>query len=141
VVDELSIQAKDKGLELKSEIRMTNDEIKVKADPERVRQILINLVGNAIKYTETGSVTVSTEQEEKMVAVHVKDSGIGMDQEAQKRLFEKFYRVKTEKTRQITGTGLGLWIVKQLVEKQGGRIWIESEEGKGSTFHFSLPRI
>ena len=136
VVKELQIQAKDKQLILdykKQEIPQ------VKADLERTRQVLINLIGNAIKYTEQGVVTVSTEKKEKEVVVHVQDTGIGMSVEVQKKLFGKFYRVKTEKTRQITGTGLGLWITKQLVEKQGGKIWVESAEGKGSTFSFSLP--
>ena len=139
VVGELSIQAKDKNLELKYNKDNKVAAPQIKADPERVRQVLINLIGNAIKYTEKGSVAVSMEQEEKMVAVHVKDSGIGMDQEAQKRLFKKFYRAKNEKTRQITGTGLGLWITKKLVEMMGGKISVQSEEGKGSTFSFSLP--
>lgn len=136
VVGELQIQAKDKKLELKYD---KTDIPQVKADLERTRQILINLIGNAIKYTLEGSVTVTAEKQDKMVAVNIKDTGLGMNKEAQKRLFEKFYRVKSEKTRQITGTGLGLWITKQLVEKQGGKISVQSEEGKGSTFHFSLP--
>jgi len=136
VVKELQIQAKEKNLELRFE---KHEMEKVKADPERTRQILINLIGNAIKYTEHGSVTVTLGKNEHEVIVAVEDTGIGISREAQKNLFEKFYRVKTEKTRQITGTGLGLWITKQLVEKQGGKIWVESQEGKGSTFSFSLP--
>ena len=148
VIKELSIQAKDKKLEL----RYQKTEIpQVKADPDRTRQILINLIGNAIKYTPArnasqsdaggpaGKVEISCEKKEKEIVTHVKDSGIGMSKEAQKSLFQKFYRIKNEKTRQITGTGLGLWICKQLVEMQGGKIWVESVEGKGSTFTFSLP--
>jgi len=136
--DEMQIQAKDKGLNLKSQI--SNLKIMVKGDPERVRQVLINLIGNAIKYTPTGSVTVTTEKKDKEIITSVKDTGLGMNEEQQRRLFEKFYRVKNDQTRAITGTGLGLWITKQLVEKQGGKIWLESQEGKGSTFSFSLPR-
>lgn len=136
VVKELQIQAKEKNLELRFE---KHEMEQVKADTERTRQILINLIGNAIKYTPTGSVTVTLGKNEHQVIVAVEDTGMGISPEGQKNLFEKFYRVKTEKTRVITGTGLGLWIVKQLVEKQGGKIWFESQEGKGSTFHFSLP--
>lgn len=138
VIKELQIQAKEKNLELRFE---KHEMEKVKADPERTRQILINLVGNAIKYTEHGSVTVALGKNEHEVIVAVEDTGMGISREGQKNLFEKFYRVKTDKTRQITGTGLGLWITKQLVEKQGGKIWVESAEGKGSTFHFSLPIV
>jgi len=137
VVKELQIQAKEKNLELRFE---KHEMEQVKADPERTRQILINLIGNAIKYTVHGSVTVHLGKNEHQVIVAVEDTGMGISKEDRQKLFEKFYRVKNEKTRQITGTGLGLWITKQLVEKQGGKIWVESAEGKGSTFHFSLPR-
>lgn len=138
VVNELQIQAKDKKLELQYE----KAEIpQVKADLERTRQVLINLIGNAIKYTEQGSVRVTCGKQDKYVTVQVKDTGLGMNIEGQKKLFEKFYRIKSEKTRQITGTGLGLWITKQLIEKMGGKIWVESEEGKGSTLSFSLPIV
>jgi len=138
VIGELSIQAKDKKLELKYPKAIVPQ---VKADPDRVRQILINLIGNAIKYTPNGSVEASATKVGNDVVTAVKDTGLGMDKEAQKRLFEKFYRVKNEQTRQITGTGLGLWITKKLVEMMGGEITIQSEEGKGSTFTFSLPAI
>jgi len=136
VVKEMSIQAKEKKLEL---IFGKEDAIFVKADPDRVRQILVNLIGNAIKYTLAGKVEVSLEEKGHFVFIHVKDTGLGMSKDAQKNLFQKFYRVKTEKTRQITGTGLGLWICKQIVEMMGGRIWVESQENKGSVFSFSLP--
>lgn len=139
VVKELQIQAKGKNLELRFASHPEHEMEQVKADPERTRQILINLIGNAVKYTPEGSVTVNIGKSDKEVIVAVEDTGLGMSKEAQKQLFEKFYRVKNEKTRQITGTGLGLWITKSLVEKQGGKIWVDSVEGKGSTFHFSLP--
>jgi len=176
VIKEISIQAKQKNLELvmlnaseassanadisnksrDSSASPQNDKIMVKADPDRTRQVLINLIGNAIKYTEKGSVTVSIGNSSRVtsnnnnysssgneksgqVITHVQDTGLGMSKEGQEKLFSKFYRVKTEKTRSITGTGLGLWITKQIVELMGGKIWVESVEGKGSTFSFSLP--
>jgi signal transduction histidine kinase len=113
---------------------------KVLADENRVKEIMVNLVGNAIKYTVgAGTVTISHEVWDNALITHIKDTGIGMSKEEQKKLFEKFYRIQNEKTRDVTGTGLGLFIVKQIVEKMNGKIWCESEEGKGSTFSFSLP--
>ena len=84
-------------------------------------------------------ITVEHEIKEKMLITHIKDTGLGISKENQKKLFQKFYRIKTEETKEIKGTGLGLWIIKQLLEKMNGEIWSVSEEGKGSTFSFSLP--
>jgi signal transduction histidine kinase len=110
------------------------------ADSDRLKEVLVNLVGNAIKYTlGSGTVAVSHEISDHSLVTHIQDTGVGISPEAQKKLFEKFYRVQTEKTQGITGTGLGLFIVKQIVEKMEGKIWVESKEGKGSVFSFSLP--
>ena len=114
----------------------------VSGNSDRIKEVLVNLVNNAIKYTQNGGqVQVLLEEKGGEVVARVQDNGFGMSAEAQKKLFEKFYRVKTDKTQNIQGTGLGLFIVKQLVEKMNGRIWVESEEGKGSTFSFSLPIV
>jgi len=113
----------------------------VLADPDKLKEVLSNLVSNAIKYTPDGGiVTVTHEIEDTTVVTHVKDTGIGMSMEAQKKLFQKFYRIKTAYTEEVSGTGLGLWIIKQLIEKMNGTIRVVSEEGKGSTFSFSLPQ-
>jgi PAS domain S-box-containing protein len=112
---------------------------KVNGNEQKIKEVVTNFVDNALKYTpEGGHVDVWHDRDGEMIATHVKDNGFGMDAESQKHLFQKFYRVKTDQTKGITGTGLGLFICRQIVEKCGGKIWAESEEGKGSTFSFSL---
>lgn len=112
----------------------------VLADPERVKELMVNLVSNAIKYTlGSETVTISHEIKDNKLITKIKDSGMGISFENQKKLFEKYFRVEDDKTKNIQGTGLGLFIVKQIIEKMNGTIWVESEEGKGSTFSFALP--
>ena len=111
-------------------------------DPTRLRQLVVNLVGNAIKFTEEGNVVVDTELEsvsgdEVRMHISVKDSGIGIPPEKQHVIFESFAQADGSTTRRFGGTGLGLTISRQLVELMGGRLWVESEVGKGSTFHFT----
>jgi len=115
----------------------------IRANPNRLREIVVNLVDNAIKYTKRGYVKVKTEVDKvrKKYSLIVEDTGIGMSGEAQKRLFEKFYRIQTKETADIPGTGLGLWIVKSITEKMGGKIFVESIEGKGSKFTVVFPLI
>ncbi|MFH0890440.1 MAG: sensor histidine kinase [Candidatus Liptonbacteria bacterium] len=133
-----------KPLALEKQITVTYKEStslpRVLADTLRLKEVMINLVGNAIKYTPAGGrIEVFHEVKNKELITSIKDNGYGISKEAQQKLFEKFYRVQTDKTRDITGTGLGLFIVKQIMDKMNGRIWVESEEGQGSTFNFSLP--
>ncbi len=110
------------------------------ADRRWLEHVLFNLVGNAIKFTpEEGKVWVSAKRETSEVILQVIDSGIGISKEAQKNLFTKFYQVDGSSTREAGGTGLGLYISRRIVEAHGGRIWVESELGKGSVFSFSLP--
>lgn len=112
-------------------------------DPVRVRQVLLNLVGNAIKFTEHGRVGITAElaqrdQDGVTVRLAVSDTGIGIPPENQARIFDAFTQADASHTRTYGGTGLGLAIVRKLVELMGGRIWLESEAGRGSTFHFTL---
>ena len=112
----------------------------VAADKDRVRQILINLIENAIKYSpDGGTVELGVEAIDGTVLFRVVDEGMGIPADEQPRVFEKFYRLDPNMTRGIGGTGLGLYICSELVERMGGRIWVESRQGKGSAFYFELP--
>jgi two-component system phosphate regulon sensor histidine kinase PhoR len=114
----------------------------VKGDRNNLEGVFTNLVNNAIKYTpEEGEVTIRVKGEGENVRVEVSDTGIGISKEDLPRIFDRFYRVKSEKTRQIVGTGLGLSIVKHIVEAHLGTISVESEEGGGSTFTVVLPAV
>jgi two-component system phosphate regulon sensor histidine kinase PhoR len=114
--------------------------LSVEADRNYLEQILINLLDNAIKYTpEGGSVTISAiEKDAGEIEFSIKDNGIGIPKEDLPRIFERFYRVDKGRSQELGGTGLGLSIVKHLVQAHGGRIWVESQLGKGSTFYFTL---
>ena len=108
-------------------------------DEQRLTQVLLNLVGNAIKFTDTGEVRVTARAFDGHFNVSVSDTGPGIPAEHQSRIFEQFQQVDNSNTRAKGGTGLGLAIARQIVEMHGGRIWVESTLGKGSTFHMELP--
>ncbi len=109
-------------------------------DNDHLREILSNLVENAIKYTPKGEVVIDVTGDTDHVIISVADSGIGIPKEDQTHLFQKFYRVDNSDTREIGGTGLGLYLSRRLTETMGGRIWVESEYKKGSTFYLEIPR-
>jgi len=114
----------------------------VRADANKLKEVLTNLMANAIKYNVTGgTVTVEHEISNGKLVTHVSDTGIGMSDEDQKKLFQKFWRSEDLAVRAQAGTGLGLFIVKELVERMGGKVWAKSRPGKGSTFSFSLPIV
>ena len=108
-------------------------------DERRITQVLMNLVGNAIKFTDVGEVGVRVGAPNGMFVASVADTGPGIPEDQQQRIFEEFQQVDSSSTRRKGGTGLGLAIAKRIVELHGGRIWVESTVGKGSTFSFSLP--
>ncbi len=126
-----------KKLILKNEI--PPDLPPVEGDENRLQQILHNLVGNAIKFTESGTVAVAAAVKDGMVEVAISDTGIGISKDKQQDIFKSFEQVDASISREYGGTGLGLAITKSLVELHGGKIWVESEVGKGSTFTFTLP--
>ncbi|HSD12535.1 MAG TPA: HAMP domain-containing sensor histidine kinase, partial [Patescibacteria group bacterium] len=113
--------------------------VRVMADDVRLKEVLVNLVSNAVKYSPEGAaVTISHQRKNGNVVTHVRDSGFGIPKKDQVHVFEKFFRSDEGRIKGIAGTGLGLFITKQLVEKMNGKIWFSSTEGKGSTFSFSL---
>jgi signal transduction histidine kinase/ligand-binding sensor domain-containing protein/DNA-binding response OmpR family regulator len=142
----LVVRADQKGLELTVDVRPEVPD-SVIADPTRLRQILVNLVGNAVKFTEKGEVEVEVEvaagpsgEENDSIPLHftVRDTGIGIESAKQKLIFGAFSQADGTTSRKYGGTGLGLTISARLVEMMGGRIWVESELGKGSKFHFTV---
>lgn len=140
-IDIMTLRAKEKGNELTSEIAPDVPELLV-GDPDRLRQVLINLVGNAIKFTVNGLVKCRVErdpesQEPGALRFAVTDSGIGIPRDKLGMIFEAFAQADLSTTRRYGGTGLGLAISKRLVELIGGRIWVESQPGSGSTFYFT----
>lgn len=113
----------------------------VPADEERIRQVLSNLIGNAVKYSpDGGTIRIGGWYDDQEVTVYVADEGIGIPAGEEERVFEPFHRVDSSLRRRTQGAGLGLYLVKALVEAHGGRVWVRSEEGKGATFFFTLPR-
>lgn len=111
------------------------------ADPDRMREVITNLFDNATKYTEEGKISIGLTGNNEVVQLYVRDTGPGIPREDIPHLFEKFYRVDNSATRTIGGTGLGLFICRKIVELYQGRIWVDSELGKGSTFYINLPRL
>ncbi len=137
--------AKEKGLTLSysGTENQTGNMPKISADAERLRQVLTNIIGNAVKYTPSGSVSVrlSFDALKKKVSLRVSDTGLGISAEDQKRLFEKFFRIKSDETAKIQGTGLGLWITREMVLNMKGEISVESIKGKGTDFILFFPAV
>jgi len=139
IIDFLKEPAEKKKISLsRHEIHSS---LAIRADRSYLEQVLINLLDNAIKYTpEGGRVIVSVvEKDSKDIQFSIEDNGIGIPNEDLSRIFERFYRVDKGRSKELGGTGLGLSIVKHLVQAHGGRVWVDSQLGKGSTFYFTLP--
>lgn len=122
------------------ELRLPDDFPPVHADYERIRMVLTNLVSNAVKYSpDGGTIRIGGKAEEDMAIIYVADQGIGIPPEEQQRIFQRFYRVDNRLRRETQGTGIGLYLTRSIVEAHGGRIWVESQVGRGSRFLFTLP--
>jgi signal transduction histidine kinase len=137
-VENVSSLAKTKRLDLTASV--SAEVGRIFADGPKLKQVLLNLLGNAIKFTETGSVRVTAERQGAELRVSVRDSGIGVPAEDTERIFESFQQGKSGISGKYQGTGLGLAICRQLVEMHGGRIWVKSTPGQGSTFTFTIPQ-
>lgn len=153
LTDALKFSAQAKGLSLEfilgasdsiidaSDTSVVKPLYYVHVDADRIREVITNIFDNAVKYTESGKISVGLTGDASVVQIRVSDTGPGIPAEDVPHLFQKFYRVDNSATRTIGGTGLGLFICRKIVELYNGRIWVESELGKGSTFYINLPRI
>ncbi len=149
LVEDLRFSAEKKGLalELKSSNAPQGAQKTIapafftKADPDRLREVITNLFDNAVKYTEAGKIIIGITGNSEVVQFSIQDTGHGIPKSDIPHMFQKFYRVDNSATRTIGGTGLGLFICRKIVELYGGKIWVESEEHKGSTFFINLPRL
>ena len=134
--EEFKSSAKAKGLNFSTKI---SSGAEIYIDKERLHQVVTNLLSNAVKYSDKGDIVLIAGVDGSRYILRVDDNGIGMNAEEQKRLFEKFYRVSDDRVRKETGTGLGLWITRQIIEKMDGSISVESIKGVGSHFTVSFP--
>jgi PAS domain S-box-containing protein len=138
-VRELQLSAAEKQINI--ELMLPQSHVNVRTDNLIAKEILINLVSNAIKYTpDEGTVTITLETTPDNVIFEVKDTGVGIPKYSQDHVFTKFFRAENVVKKETTGTGLGLYLVKGLVDTLGGKVWFKSVENKGSSFFFSLPR-
>jgi len=129
--------AKNKGLDI--ELNLDNNLPKIKCDRDKIVQVLANLINNAVKFTEIGKITIISEKSDNAIEVKIKDTGIGIKNEDLPRLFRAFEQLEKGKDRKTGSTGLGLAISREIIERHRGKIWAESEPGKGSVFHVVLP--
>ena len=153
LVETFRFSAEKKGLQTEFVIGASSSESKaggnkivkplyyVHVDPDRIREVITNLFDNAVKYTSSGKVSIGLTGNPEVVQLYVRDTGPGIASEDIPHLFQKFYRVDSSITRTVGGTGLGLFISRKIIELYKGRIWVESQIGKGSTFYINLPRL
>jgi len=121
-------------------VNLAPDLSKIEADKDKIDRVMENLLSNAIKFSpEGGKITVSVEEARGELKISVADTGMGIAKKDLPHVFEKFYRTDAASSQAIGGVGLGLSITKHIIESHGGKIWVESETGKGSTFSFTLP--
>ncbi|MCX6285075.1 MAG: ATP-binding protein, partial [Bacteroidetes bacterium] len=134
-------QARQKGIYFSYKCSLPSDQARITSDKEKIFAILTNLVNNACKFTQVGSIEFGYERKGPFLEFFVKDTGIGVSQVQKEIIFERFRQGSKELNKNFEGTGLGLSISKAYVEMLGGKIWVESEEGQGSAFYFTIPYI
>jgi len=137
--NEFRTKANSKVLKFWVNMPLDSEEMIIESDFYRIKQVFNNLIGNALKFAPNGYIEIGFSPIDKGVEFFVKDSGIGIASEFHNDIFERFRQIDETKTRKYGGNGLGLSISKNLVGVLGGKIWVESEVGKGSTFYFTLP--
>jgi len=137
VIETMSCPANEKGLDLIAKLDETIPAVNF--DRDRIIQVLINLVDNALKFTDTGNITIATAKADDTVRISVHDTGPGIKKENLPRLFQEFEQLSDSHERKTGGSGLGLAISRRIIEKHNGKIWAESDSGKGTTFYFELP--
>jgi two-component system phosphate regulon sensor histidine kinase PhoR len=138
IIAEQKHLAEEKNIKLN--FNQADDDLSLFGDKDKIKQVLVNLVQNAVKYTETGSVEVSIEENKKTATIIVKDTGIGIPEKYLDRIFERFYRVDKARSKSVGGTGLGLAIVKHIVEAHGSKVVVKSIIDDGSEFSFQLKK-
>ena len=136
VVESMQGLAAEKGLELNYAV--TSD-LKILTDTQRIEQVLINLIGNAIKFTDAGNISVSVRESDGFAEFSVADTGCGIPSKQKESIFDSFAQADGSSTRKAGGTGMGLAISQRFIHLHGGKIWVNSEEGMGSTFYFTVP--
>lgn len=144
LTEDLRFSAEKKGLKLemaKDSRASISPLLYAKVDPDRFREVITNLFDNAVKYTSAGKISFGVTGDQSVVQFHISDTGEGIPKADIGHLFQKFYRVDSSATRTVGGTGLGLFICHKIIELYNGKIWVESEPGKGSTFYINLPRV
>lgn len=141
LVNSFVLPAKEKGLQITFDKAEVHDQQIINIDRDRLKQVLVNFIGNAVKYTQKGEVKARQYVENGRLYLRISDTGIGMSAEEREKLFEKFYRIRTKETEDIRGTGLGLWITAQIVKEMNGLITVESIKGVGSHFIVSFPLV
>ncbi|NVN96914.1 HAMP domain-containing histidine kinase, partial [Candidatus Nomurabacteria bacterium] len=141
VTTSLELPAKEKGLSISFDKTSVKETQMISVDTGRFKQILVNIIGNAVKYTKVGNVNVRVYEEKGRLYIRCSDTGVGMSAEEREKLFEKFYRIRNEDTKDIRGTGLGLWITAQMIKQMNGSLSVESIKGVGSHFIISFPLV
>lgn len=138
-LESLIYQSKERNQKLTTDIKLTNK--KIFGDEKLLKEVYKNLISNAVKYTpEKGEIKIIVEEKDGMILSTVSDSGIGIPEEEKSKIFEKFFRTSNAQEKEKDGTGLGLYFIKQVVERMGGEIWFDSKINEGTNFYFKIPK-